>query len=67
MQRACSLALTALLALLMGSEQQDNAALQKSLKDDAVHEAWIYNDLDEGFAQARKTGKPLLVVFRCVT
>jgi serine protease Do len=27
---------------------------------------WIYNDLDAAFAEARKTGKPLLVVFRCV-
>ena len=25
---------------------------------------WIYNDLDQGFAEAQKTGKPLLVVFR---
>ena len=25
---------------------------------------WIYNDFDEGFAEAKKTGKPLLVVFR---
>jgi hypothetical protein len=27
---------------------------------------WIYNDLSQGIAQARKTGKPLLVVFRCI-
>lgn len=27
---------------------------------------WIYNDVDRGFAEARKTGKPLLVVLRCV-
>jgi len=26
---------------------------------------WIYNDLDRGFALARETGKPLLIVFRC--
>jgi hypothetical protein len=32
------------------------------LKD--VH--WIYNDVDAGFAEAKKTGKPLLVVLRCV-
>ena len=25
---------------------------------------WIYNDLDQGFAQAEKTGEPLLIVFR---
>lgn len=27
---------------------------------------WIYNDLAKGFAQAEKTGKPLLVVLRCI-
>jgi serine protease Do len=27
---------------------------------------WIYNDVDRGFAEARMTGKPLLVVLRCV-
>lgn len=27
---------------------------------------WIYNDVDAGFAEARRTGKPLLCVLRCV-
>jgi serine protease Do len=27
---------------------------------------WIYNDWEAGFAEAKRTGKPLLVVFRCV-
>lgn len=27
---------------------------------------WIYNDLPRGFEEARTTGKPLLVVLRCV-
>jgi hypothetical protein len=25
---------------------------------------WIYNDLPKGFADAQRTGKPMLVVFR---
>ena len=25
---------------------------------------WIYNDLAKGFAEAEKTGQPLLIVFR---
>ena len=25
---------------------------------------WIYNDIDKGFAEAEKTGQPLLIVFR---
>lgn len=27
---------------------------------------WTYNNLDEGLAQAKKTGKPLLAVLRCI-
>jgi serine protease Do len=27
---------------------------------------WIYNDLELGIGEARKTGKPILVVFRCI-
>ena len=27
---------------------------------------WIYNDLPKGIAEAKKTGKPLLVIFRCL-
>ena len=27
---------------------------------------WIYNDLRQGMAAAKKEGKPLLVVIRCI-
>ena len=27
---------------------------------------WIYNDLVKGFAEAARTRKPMLVVFRCI-
>lgn len=27
---------------------------------------WTYNDLGKGIAEAKRTGKPLLVVFRCI-
>src|SRR5438477_4247795 len=27
---------------------------------------WIYNDLPKGIAEAKQTGKPLLVIFRCI-
>src|SRR3954468_3466950 len=42
---------------------------QKVLNDRNKVEAdglWIYNDLPRGFALARRAGKPLLVVLRCV-
>ena len=45
---------------------KEDPALKDLLEDDAVAEAWIYEDLDAGYAQARKTGKPLLVCFSCV-
>ena len=38
-------------------------------KDKAEREndpRWIYNDIDRGFADAKKAGKPLLVVLRCI-
>jgi len=28
--------------------------------------SWIYDDLEKGFAESRKTGKPLMIVFRCI-
>ena len=27
---------------------------------------WVYNDLDKAFGQAKQTGKPVLVVLRCI-
>ncbi len=27
---------------------------------------WIYNDLPKGFAEAARTGKPLMIVIRCI-
>jgi hypothetical protein len=51
------------------------AAQETKTRDQLVREdfsnfgavdTWIYNDLDKGFETARQTGKPLLVVFRCI-
>lgn len=39
-------------------------ALQVNLKDLEVHPAWLYHDLNAGFAEALKSGRPLMVVFR---
>lgn len=35
-------------------------------KEVEADDYWIYNDLDRGLAEAKQTGKPLLVVFRCI-
>jgi serine protease Do len=42
-----------------GAVRNDRAAMEKDAR-------WIYNDFKSGFAEARRTGKPLLVVLRCV-
>jgi hypothetical protein len=51
------------LAAVAAEPQDSNRQIRQSLKDN-VQESWIYNDLNAGFAEAKKTGKPLLVVFR---
>lgn len=42
-----------------GAVRGDKAKMEKS-------ERWIYNDLSAGFSEAEKTGKPLMIVLRCV-
>lgn len=50
-------------------------AQQRKTRDELVRDdlsnfgssdAWIYNDLNRAFGIAHQTGKPLLVVFRCI-
>lgn len=40
-------------------------ALRGALEDSAA-DFWIYDDVDAGYAAAKKSKKPLLVSFRCV-
>ncbi|HYF01258.1 MAG TPA: hypothetical protein VEJ18_20205 [Planctomycetota bacterium] len=40
--------------------------LKRSLGDVEPAGRWHYDDLAGGFAEARKTGRPLAVVLRCV-
>ena len=54
----------ALLLLLAQDVTKDE--LRDTLRDDAPKGAWIYDDLDAGLAEAKKSGKPLLVLVRCV-
>jgi serine protease Do len=55
-------------ALLLAPLLQDDAKqkMRESLKDTDLRGTWIYDDIDSGFATARTTGQPLMVVFRCV-
>lgn len=42
-----------------GAVRNDKATLENDKR-------WLYNDVAQGFAEAKRTGKPLLVVLRCV-
>lgn len=44
----------------------DDVGLRAFLKDEKFAEGWIYEDIDAAYAQATKTGQPLLVCFCCV-
>ncbi len=47
------------------SARQDRAeTVRKDKKELTNHEFWIYNDLDKGIAEAKRSGKHLLIVFR---
>lgn len=56
-----------IVAMLLALAAQDRQA--RVLGDKAKIEAdgyWIYNDVARGFAEAAKSGKPVLVTFRCI-
>ena len=55
-----------LLLLLTGSvlAQDRNTKVQRDRKTFQALDLWIYNDLPKGIAQAKQTGKPLLIIFR---
>ncbi len=58
-------ALAALLAL-QSSPKEDKEKLRAAMGDHAIAGTWFYEDLEGAVAEARKTGKPLMVVLRCV-
>lgn len=46
---------------------QDRATrVRRDLERFLDGDRWIYNDLEQGRREARESGKPLLVVFRCI-
>jgi hypothetical protein len=44
----------------------DKEKLRAALGDNAPSGQWIYDDLDAAATEAGRTGKPLMVVLRCV-
>ncbi len=55
----------AVLAFALGTAvPQQGEELRKTLKDVDLVGTWIYDNLPAGYAAAKKSGKPMLVVFR---
>jgi serine protease Do len=49
---------------LLGEDRDQK--VKRDLEKALAEGRWIYNDLPRGFEEARETGKPLLVVIRCI-
>jgi serine protease Do len=60
-----SLFITGLL-LAAASAASAKSPLGEALKDIDVADHWIYDDLPKAVAEAKSTGKPLMIVLRCV-
>lgn len=64
------LTLPVLLLLAAGAAAQPKLTREEKVQADRkkveAEGFWIYNDLPKGFAEAKKSGKPLLVVLRCI-
>ena len=58
--------LLAVLFLAAVPPQQDPEALRRAIGDVALTGPWIYDDVNAGFAEAKKSGKPLAIFLRCV-
>lgn len=60
--------LATLLVLVLGQATANAQTRDEKVRTDrdkvGEDSRWIYNDLPRGFAEAERTGKPLLIVFR---
>lgn len=69
MSRHAFLSLTVLLLALSTAPAQPSPRDRKVLDDKQKVEAdgfWIYNDMPKAFAEAKATGKPIVVCLRCI-
>ena len=46
--------------------QDRDTKVRNDLRDFGAADDWIYNDLPRALATAAKSGKPILVVIRCI-
>ena len=59
-----ALAAACLMAAAPPAQDPRKERLRVALKDVQPVGDWIYDDINRGFAMAKKTKKPLMVVFR---
>src|SRR5687768_8396216 len=62
----CLMAGLMLISLAAFAGAGEPSELGKSLKDIEVAPHWIYDDFPKAVAEAKQSGKPILVVLRCV-
>jgi serine protease Do len=57
-----------LLPLILSAQtvKDREGAIRNDRKQMTGNARWIYNDIDAGFAEAQRSGKPLMVILRCV-
>jgi serine protease Do len=58
----------ALFPLLLSAQtvKDREGAVRNDRKQMTGNSRWIYNDIDAGFTEAKRSGKPLMVILRCV-
>lgn len=70
MTKRAGLTYGAILALALAAaaarpvQQGGKEDVRKALKDVDLVGTWIYDDIGAGYAEAKKSAKPMLVVFR---
>lgn len=74
--KTCPLLITTLVGMMLclastlPAQEEEPARLggdelKKALNDSAA-DFWIYDDLEKAYSEGKRTGKPVLVSFRCV-
>ena len=64
--RAIISGLLLLISLSLNAAEDRRERVLNDPKEVEAAGHWIYNALPKGFAEAARTGRPLLVVLRCV-
>ena len=66
MKRLLPLAFAAF-AVALRPQDPAKERLRQSLGDNELAGPWIYDDLEAGYAEAKRLDRPMMVVIRCVT